>query len=380
MLHGGILSKFVHTADWQLGKPFGRMPDVVRTVLGEARLDVIGAIAGVARAQGIQHVLVAGDVFDNPEPGDRLLRQALSRMRDAGCIWWLLPGNHDYARSEGLWSRLKADAPDNVRALTEPVAVQMDEQSWILPAPLAYRRTMGDPTAILDELVTPPGVVRIGLGHGSIQSFGSEHETNLVAPDRATRAGLDYLALGDWHGFLTVGDRSAYSGTPEPDGYGRETTGGVVVVDVEQGRVPFIEFMPTSRFRWAEATWDLDSEASFDRELLALRARGMLAQTLLKLSITGITSLADRVAITRRLSDELAHELRWLDANVDGLSTRPTEDDLRDIDTQGALAVAAESLKLTAASGSPDAAIAAAALERLYVETIRATRLKEGAG
>jgi len=77
-------------------------------------------------------------------------------------------GNHDYARSEGLWSRLKADAPDNVHALTEPVAVRMDEQSWILPAPLAYRRTMGDPTAILDELVTPSGALRIGLGHGLI--------------------------------------------------------------------------------------------------------------------------------------------------------------------------------------------------------------------
>jgi hypothetical protein len=62
------------------------MPDVVRTVLGEARLDVIDGIAGVARANGAEHVLVAGDVFDNPEPGDRLLRQALSRMRDAGCI------------------------------------------------------------------------------------------------------------------------------------------------------------------------------------------------------------------------------------------------------------------------------------------------------
>jgi DNA repair exonuclease SbcCD nuclease subunit len=372
------VTKVIHTADWQLGKPFGRLPDVVRTLLGEARLDVIDAIAGVARSKGAGHVLVAGDVFDNPEPGDRLLRQALSRMRDAGCTWWLLPGNHDYARSEGLWSRLKADAPENVRALTEPVAVQMDEQSWILPAPLAYRRTMADPTAILDELTTPPGAIRIGLGHGSIQSFGSEQVTNLVAPDRAMRAGLDYLALGDWHGFLTFGDRSAYSGTPEPDGFGRETTGGVVVVDVEHGRAPVLEFVPTARFQWKEASWQLDSEATFDRELQVIREQGALAQTLLKLSVTGITSLADRVVIVRRLSDELAHELRWLDADTDGLNARPTEDDLRDIDTQGALAVAADSLKLTAAGRGPDAVIAAAALERLYVETIRATRLKDG--
>jgi len=150
------------------------------------------------------------------------------------------------------------------------------------------------------------------------------------------------------------------------------------VVDVEQGRAPVLDFVPTARFRWNEASWQLDGEATFDRELQATREQGALAQTLLKLSVSGITSLADRVAIVRRLSDELAHELRWLDADTDGLNARPTEDDLRDIDTQGALAVAADSLKLTAAAGGPDAVIAAAALERLYVETMRATRLKDG--
>lgn len=371
--------KLIHTADWQLGKPFGRMPDDLRTVLREARLDAIDAIAAVARSEGAEHVLVAGDVFDNPEPGDRLLRQALSRMRDAGCTWWLLPGNHDYARSEGLWSRLKSDAPSNVRAMTEPVAVQMDEQCWILPAPLAYRRTMGDPTAILDELATPPGATRIGLAHGSIQTFGAEQQTNLVAPDRAARAGLDYLALGDWHGFLAFGDRSAYSGTPEPDGFGRETTGGVIVVDVANGQLPSLQHVSTGRFRWLEAAWHLDDQAALDRELDALRSRTGLAQTLLKLELAGITSLGDRVSIMRRLEDELSHELRWLDFDAEGLNARPTEDDLRDIDTQGALAIAAEQLKQTAAAGGPSASIAAAALERLYVETIRAARLKESA-
>lgn len=369
--------KLIHTADWQLGKPFGKMPDDLRTVLREARLDAIDAIAAVARSQGAEHVLVAGDVFDNPEPGDRLLRQALSRMRDAGCTWWLLPGNHDYARSEGLWSRLQSDAPSNVKALTEPIAVQMDEQCWLLPAPLAYRRTMGDPTAILDELATPPGATRIGLAHGSIRTFGAEQQTNLVAPDRAARAGLDYLALGDWHGFLAFGDRSAYSGTPEPDGFGRETTGGVVVVDVANGLLPKLQHVSTGRFRWLEAAWHLDDQAALDRELDALRSRTGLAQTLLKLELAGITSLGDRVSIVRRLEDELSHELRWLDFDAGGLNARPTEDDLRDIDTQGALAIAAEQLKQSAAAGGPNASIAAAALERLYVETIRATRLKE---
>ena len=71
----------VHTADWQLGKPFGGFPDDVRSALAEARLDVINRIGSVAADNAARHILVAGDVFDNVEPGDRILVQALSRMK-----------------------------------------------------------------------------------------------------------------------------------------------------------------------------------------------------------------------------------------------------------------------------------------------------------
>jgi hypothetical protein len=60
--------RFIHTADWQLGKPFGRMPEGVRIVLQEARLDVIDAIAKLAADKGADDVLVAGDVFDTLSP------------------------------------------------------------------------------------------------------------------------------------------------------------------------------------------------------------------------------------------------------------------------------------------------------------------------
>ena len=71
--------RFIHTADWQLGKPFGRMPDDVRTALQEARLDAIDAIGKLAADKSADDVLVAGDVFDTFEPGERVVRQALTR-------------------------------------------------------------------------------------------------------------------------------------------------------------------------------------------------------------------------------------------------------------------------------------------------------------
>src|SRR3546814_15816719 len=78
--------RFIHSSDWQLGKPFGRASEQPRAALLEARLDAIDALAAAARREGAGLVLVAGDVFDSPEPGDRLYRQALTRLKAAADI------------------------------------------------------------------------------------------------------------------------------------------------------------------------------------------------------------------------------------------------------------------------------------------------------
>lgn len=50
--------KLIHTADWQLGKPYGRFEPDVRAALTEARFDAIDAIGKAATLHGAKHVLV----------------------------------------------------------------------------------------------------------------------------------------------------------------------------------------------------------------------------------------------------------------------------------------------------------------------------------
>jgi DNA repair exonuclease SbcCD nuclease subunit len=285
--------KLVHTADWQLGKPFGRAPSEAAAALQEARLDAVDAIGKLAHDSGALDVLVAGDIFDTFEPGERVVRQALNRMAAAPCRWWLLPGNHDYARAEGLWARLARDAPKNVRALVAPESVQLGAHAWLLPAPLAYRRTPDDPTKVFDTMVTPADASRIGLAHGPVQSFSSTAAMNLIAIDRAQLSGLDYLALGDWHGFTQFGDRTAYSGTPEPDDFGRETTGGAVVVELATPRaLPKITHHSLARFAWRSEAWHIDSAARLDVEIKALQAASNLSRLVLSVFPTACRSVS----------------------------------------------------------------------------------------
>lgn len=365
--------RVVHTADWQLGKPFGGFPDEVRSALAEARLDVIDRIGNIAADEAAQHILVAGDVFDNIDPGDRILAQALSRMNRASANWWLMPGNHDHARAGGLWSRVRAKAPGNVHVLDVPEAVALEEGAWLLPAPLDHRRTREDPTSLFDDMIIPPGAVRIGLGHGSIIEFGGSSEaTNIIPPDRARSSGLDYLALGDWHGHLIVNERTAYSGTPEVDRFGRDEPGSVIIADVKAGEPPKLERVKTGRYQWLSRQWEIAHMDDFERNAGSLNAGWDTAKTLLNLTLIGAVSLADRISIIRRLEDDLAHELRWLAISSDRLIARPTKDDLANIDVQGTLATVAARLQLIIDAGGSDAIRACAALERLYIEAMRA--------
>lgn len=374
----GRVTKFIHTSDWQLGKPFGKAPVDARAALQEARLDVIEAIATVARAQGTAFVLVAGDVFDAPEPGDRVVRQALTRMSAAADLCWiLLPGNHDPARPDGLWSRLAGEAPSNVVTATEPTPIELDDKVFVLPAPLTFKRTLQDPTAWFDAAETPAGARRLGLAHGSIQDFGvGETATNQIAPDRARRAGLDYLALGDWHGRRQIDARTMYSGTPEPDDFGREHSGEVLLVELGSATsTPTVTPISVGRYRWISETWTLSAASDLDAHLTALATGRDLKDVVARIALAGLLTLGERVAVRDRLESRLAHELRWLDLLQAGLFARPTDNDLAEIDAQGVLRETAERLRAMAAEPGSQGVRAMAALERLYVEHQKAQRI-----
>jgi hypothetical protein len=371
--------RFLHTSDWQIGKPFGRVPPEAAAALKEARLEAITTLAAAARQQGAPAVLVAGDVFDSAEPGDRALRQVQMRMAaDPAIRWILIPGNHDPARAEGLWSRFTYSAPANVESVLEPQVVALGEDVAVLAAPLSHRRTSGDPTAWFDTAATPPGVRRIGLAHGSIRNFGGDgaEGTNLIAPDRAQRAGLAYLALGDWHGRLMVDAHTAYSGTPEADDFGRADTGCALCVTLgAHGAPPGIVPVPTGRYDWQATTWRIAAAGDLEPMRAELARAADLERLVLRLTVEGVMPFADVALARDMLQNRLAHEVHWLDLRAGHLIGRAAEDDLALIDAQGPLRVAAERLRALAAEGGPAGARAGAALERLFLERQRVRRV-----
>jgi hypothetical protein len=361
--------RLIHTADWQLGKPYGRFGSDVRAALSEARFDAIDAIGKAAVEHNAAHVLVAGDVFDTEGPEDRVIVQAVSRMQRYACTWWLLPGNHDFARNSGLWDRVRAKGAANIRIITEPVPCELEPGHWLLPAPLTHRHNLDDPTALFDTMETPGATLRIGLAHGSIRDFSSRGEAqNQIAPDRAQRSRLDYLALGDWHGALRVDARTSYSGTPETDRFQRDEPGYALLVTLEQGVDPVVSPIRTGKFQWVMREWTIPDADGFAAECDRLLGLIEPSATLLQLSLAGIVSLSDRIAILGRLDNDLRHRLRHLVVAADDLVGRPSDQDLADLQVEGMIGTAAAKLMSMIEAGGNDGVTAKRALERLFVE------------
>lgn len=361
--------RLIHTADWQLGKSFARFDHDVRSALTEARFDAIDNLGNLAADKGARHVLVAGDVFDTEWPDDRVLVQAISRMQRYPCRWWLLPGNHDSARNGGIWDKVRSRVGDNIAVLTEPQPHEIEPGVWLLPAPLIHRHNLEDPTILFDTMETPGAMLRIGLAHGSVREFASKGESpNQIPPDRAQLSNLDYLALGDWHGTVQVGGRSWYSGTPETDRFVRDQPGQALLVELQSGADPQVTPVRTGRFQWLVRDWTANGKEAYLADRDQLLAQSDPPSTLLQLTLAGLTSLSDRIAILSNLESDLAHRLRFLDVRSDDLVGRPSEQDLASLAIEGMLGTAAAKLNEKILTGGAEELVAKRALERLFVE------------
>jgi hypothetical protein len=248
--------------------------------------------------------------------------------------WHLIPGNHDPDQPNGLWHRVQfIGLPENVRVHRQPGSVELDERTWLLPAPLRQKHSHGDPTAWMDTAATPEGCRRVGLAHGSIAEFGSSSPTpNLIAPDRAKKAGLGYLALGDWHGTKAIGADTWYAGTPEPDSFDQTESGQTLLVDLDATK-PTVTAHPTASHRWIKARATLqnaDDVRRLDRQIRSDQQD--LSRLLLRLDVQGMLTLAEHDLFERLIAETgLVAALAHLDLDREHLILRPSEDELDDL-------------------------------------------------
>lgn len=364
---------FIHTADWQIGKPFGEFSGDKPGILRQERLNAIDRTAAIARAKGARHVLVAGDVFDFETGSAQLVRQLLQRLAGHDDVsWHLISGNHDPAKPGSVWdiARKAAGTMANVVLHLEQCIHELEAGVSLLSAPLHAKACYADPTQWMDQAETAAGSLRIGMAHGSVTGFGSEGDAAVpIDPRRPERAGLSYLALGDWHGTNMISDRVWYSGTPEPDSFASKNPGNVLAVTLHAADAPpQVECVPSAHFSWAKNELRLTAASSVRDMIGEVIPKGPDASSrLLQLALRGSLSLEQHAELSIALG-RLEASLFHLDVDTRELQIAAGSDSL-DAFTHPALRTVAEQLSKQAngetAELSHDAEIARLALLRL---------------
>jgi len=259
--------RLLHTSDWHLGRSLHRAD------LRAAQSVFIDHLVDTVRAEKVDAVLVAGDIYDRAVPpvdAVELCADALNRLHDAGARIVLISGNHDSARRLGFGSPLLEVAGVHVRTrpseLARPVLLE-DAHGPVAVYGVPYL----EPDAVRDDLpraegtgppaegAGPPaegtgevprghaGVLghaarciradadsrrvrrRVVLAHGWVAGGAaseSERDITVGGVGQVPAALFDdfsYVALGHLHGQQTIAGHLRYSGSPLPYSFSEAT-------------------------------------------------------------------------------------------------------------------------------------------------------------
>jgi hypothetical protein len=194
--------------------------------------------------------------------------------------------------------------------------------------------------------------VRIGVAHGGIKEFLERLEGddaalhNLIPADRAARARLDYLALGDWHGLYRIDERTWYPGTPEATRFKEKEPGNVLLVEIDApGAVPRVTPHPVAGLEWKKVDMHLAEDADLAHLERLLDGFDRKDITLLELTLTGRLALSTRARLYSEILDSARDRFRYLRVRDEHLYTVLDDADAANLPTDGWLGQAVARLR-----------------------------------
>ena len=359
--------KLLHVADVHLGascSAFGPLANRRR----QALLDAFRRLPEAALEHRVNAVLVAGDLFDRPDPGDEILaaaRDTLRRFIDACIPVFLVPGNHDavtlklnpyreLARAGRVVVQGEAadrrwpEGDERGRRLAEkhaayilarptfrdPVTVETEDGPLHVYGVAYDGAECRDPVATFRRTEAPG--VHVALLHASVHDaahWRGSGNALVTGTDALTQIEADYIALGDYHGHRPPDDDgppACYPGSFAATDLTEHGPRGFVIVEVEPGARPAVEHRDAGLP--PVATLELDvAGCGDDVQVAEAAARAVAPHAIPVVRLVGEPSFPlDADAIARELSERFGHA-RVLDetryyatARLDELAARDT--------------------------------------------------------
>jgi DNA repair exonuclease SbcCD nuclease subunit len=244
------MPSLLHLADVHLGARHADM-GAAAVQQRERQLAAFVRAIDVGLRERVDAALICGDLFDSNAQPRRSVERAASELRrlcDSGVHVVIIPGTHDAYDSHSIYrtfdlARL-AGQPASGGRLTvltpeRPELLIRELDLMVYGRVFATKRAPHSPLADFDVSADGRATWKVGMIHGSRFIAGLvERDDVLFRDEEIAASGLDYLALGHWHSFLSgrCGATTwAYPGAPEPVAVDQDGAGFVCLVRLEDG-------------------------------------------------------------------------------------------------------------------------------------------------
>lgn len=273
--------KFIHTSDIHLDSPLGTHLDTAHA--RDRRRELLHSFSRLvdcAITEGVQGVIIAGDLFDSGKVSRRALDTALGVIEAAKKItFFYLPGNHE---GEAI--------VHSGRAIPKNLLIFGDEWTYFQcgEVTICGRSTVSED--MFHTLTLPEHTKNIVVLHGELRDRTYSPET--VGRQDARGRNIDYLALGHYHSYSyeQIDKRcvAVYSGTPEGRGFDETGDKGYVMLDTSDVGVKF-SFIPFAKRRLHIAEVDITgaTRVSEIERLVAARIMRIPRSDLVRVLLVG---------------------------------------------------------------------------------------------
>lgn len=308
---------FIHTSDLQIGMTRKFLSPEAQARFDDARLQAVKRLGALADEHGAEFIVVAGDVFEHNSLERETRGRALEVLRALPVPVYLLPGNHDPLVADSIFNSTADIAGVTVLGDSQPVVVHDGVE--VVGAPLLAKHASEDLCAKATRDLEPTENVRILVGHGQAEGYGTEDTAALIdvagLDDAISRGVIDYVALGDTHSTqsLSPSGRVWFSGSPETTDYfdrtpgvagGETDSGNALVVTVHKDGLNSsveVDKVPVGAWTFEARFWEVADADDVDAVIEDLKAYPDKDRTVIKYALSGTLGLE----ATRTLQGEL---------------------------------------------------------------------------
>jgi DNA repair exonuclease SbcCD nuclease subunit len=251
---------FIHAADLHLDSPFSGLgvnnPELAES-LRSATFEAFKAVIELSLKEGVDFLLVAGDVYDGEDKGLRAqvkFRDGLKRLHEAGIRTFIAHGNHDPLNG---WSST-LQWPEGVHVFRDHVeTVKMEKDGTVLASIQGISYPKRDERRNLSRLFKrTDSSFHIGLLHANVGSDTGHEPYAPCTLDDLLQPEMDYWALGHVHNRRILSSDipfAVYPGNTQGRNIREHGEKGCFLIRVGDDREVDVEFHPTDMIRWEEA-------------------------------------------------------------------------------------------------------------------------------